>query len=106
MKSAKSLPVAKDDSINGLIALEENAIFVFSSLFHSSYVWRWMFDVGDPSASSIYPFEIPDLVHKSSPCKSIHIWIPWQSSYTTLGMVTVSPSRKLAKLHAMVQTEQ
>lgn len=96
VNSAKSLPVAKDDKINGLIPLEENTIFVFSRVFHSSYVWCWMFDVGYPSASSIYPFEIPDLLCESSPFKSIQVWIAWWYPCTILGMVTVKPFKKFS----------
>lgn len=76
--------------------------FAFSSLFHSFYVWCWMFDVGDPSARSICPFGTLDL-HQSSLCKCIWLWILWWLFCIIPGTFTVSPSRTL---HAMVQTWQ
>lgn len=52
VNSARSQSIAKDDKINGLIPAENNTIFVFPSLCHDSYIWRWIFNVGNPSAKS------------------------------------------------------
>lgn len=62
-----SPPIAKDDKIVGLIPLEDFLPFPVSYTVV-------MVDVGNPSASSICPFETLDLLHKSSLCKSILIW--------------------------------
>jgi len=85
--SARSLSIAKDDKINWLIPAENNTIFVFPSLYHSSYVWHWIFNVGNPSVkSSLQELLLLELDQT---------WIP-SGPLLKLSMTTLSSSRGTA----------